>query len=967
MGMAQYTSFGYDFTSPGHSVWAFVFVSDPFLSSYDSANSNSGRLVYNNSDGTKTFINGTGLANGANIAWTTLTSLEHVAASGSTVLERIDNLGATGANPGSSGPGSLAGLLLNGIDTFTGSSGTDAVRSGDGADTLFGGAGADRLEGGTGNDTFRLTAGDFVAGESIVGDNSGVDHGTDTLQLENVGNLDLRIGSVGGIDTVNFFSGTSSLTVDGDGVGGTDQFKTFIGSAGADTVTFANAAGHNFSGLVFTNWTPGQDTINILTGANNSTTGTSQNDTFFLSGRANMDGGQGDDVFILDATSVPGDIAGGAGTDTIKLRSATYDFTSMVLSGVEQLIFDTGTSTATFNQAKINAGVVPAIVGSANVDAVVISGFGTIDASTLVLTSWTEGVDTLTLTDTAHAATAFTGSSHRDTILGNDNADILNGKGGADSLFGGTEADKFVFDAVALSDAQSAIFDTVKDYDQGGGAAYNFGEGDQIDLSALLSTAYNHGSGQAVSSLVRAVEDAGGTFANLQIDTDGTANGVNFITIARLDGIQAGNGVNVILDSTIPAGSTITSTVPSGSVSINDVSISEGNSGTKIETFTVTRTGGTAAFDVNFGTTDNSATVADSDYVATSGTLHFGTGVNTQTISVTINGDTRPESDEAFAVNLSGATNGATISDGLGIGTVTNDDIFPHAPTHDFNGDGKSDILWRSDGGTLVSWDVNDGQVIRTNDFGGVPSNWTMTGTGDFNGDGKVDLLWRSAAGTLVSWDLNDGQVLRTNDFGVVPSNWQVVGTGDFNGDGKSDFLWRSDAGTLVTWDINDGQVLRTNDFGQVPTNWKIAGTGDFNGDGKSDLVLRSDAGTLVTWDMNDGQVLRTNDFGVVPSNWKIAGTGDFNGDGKSDLVLRSDAGTLVTWDLNDGQVLATHDFGVVPSNWKIAGTGDFNGDGKSDLLWRSDAGTVVTWNINDGQVLGTHDFGVAPTDWHII
>ena len=111
-----------------------------------------------------------------------------------------------------------------------------------------------------------------------------------------------------------------------------------------------------------------------------------------------------------------------------------------------------------------------------------------------------------------------------------------------------------------------------------------------------------------------------------------------------------------------------------GSVSINDVTISEGDSGTKVATFTVTRSGGTAAFDVNYATSDGTATVADGDYVAASNTLHFGANQNTQTISVTINGDTKVEANETFNVDLSNATNGATISDSQGIGTITNDD-----------------------------------------------------------------------------------------------------------------------------------------------------------------------------------------------------------------------------------------------------------------------------------------------------
>jgi Ca2+-binding RTX toxin-like protein len=132
------------------------------------------------------------------------------------------------------------------------------------------------------------------------------------------------------------------------------------------------------------------------------------------------------------------------------------------------------------------------------------------------------------------------------------------------------------------------------------------------------------------------------------------------------------------LDDISVVAADMTSAAPT--VSINDVTISEGNSGTEAATFTVTRSGGTAAFDVNFATSDGTATVADSDYVAASDTLHFGANQNTQTISVTINGDTKVEPNETFNVLLSDATNGATISDSQGVGTITNDDVSPPPP-----------------------------------------------------------------------------------------------------------------------------------------------------------------------------------------------------------------------------------------------------------------------------------------------
>jgi Ca2+-binding RTX toxin-like protein len=223
----------------------------------------------------------------------------------------------------------------------------------------------------------------------------------------------------------------------------------------------------------------------------------------------------------------------------------------------------------TFSQAQIDSGFVPAITGSAAGDAVVITspsfsgGLFHIDASTLVLNSWTDNSDILLLSDNVNnASTSFVGSSHPDQIHGNDGADFLNGEGGRDALIGGAGADTFIFDAVALTDAHSGIFDVVSDYDRGLGGAYDFGEGDQIDLSALLSTAYNHGSGQAVSALLRLVDDHGGAL-DLQIDTDGTANGVSWTTMAELDGLRPGDHVSVILDSSLPPVSIVRTDVTS--------------------------------------------------------------------------------------------------------------------------------------------------------------------------------------------------------------------------------------------------------------------------------------------------------------------------------------------------------------------------------------------------------------------
>jgi hypothetical protein len=111
-------------------------------------------------------------------------------------------------------------------------------------------------------------------------------------------------------------------------------------------------------------------------------------------------------------------------------------------------------------------------------------------------------------------------------------------------------------------------------------------------------------------------------------------------------------------------------------LSINDVTVTEGNSGTTNATFTVTKSGPSdTSVDVDYATANGSAT-ASTDYQSTSGTLKFDTNETQKTLTVPILGDTAVEPDETFFVNLSNARN-ATISDSQGVGTIVNDDAPP--------------------------------------------------------------------------------------------------------------------------------------------------------------------------------------------------------------------------------------------------------------------------------------------------
>jgi Calx-beta domain/Domain of unknown function (DUF4214)/WD40-like Beta Propeller Repeat len=109
-------------------------------------------------------------------------------------------------------------------------------------------------------------------------------------------------------------------------------------------------------------------------------------------------------------------------------------------------------------------------------------------------------------------------------------------------------------------------------------------------------------------------------------------------------------------------------------ISIDDVTKVEGDSGTTDAVFTVRIPFASAlAVSVHFATADSTATTANNDYQATSGDLTFDPGDTSKTITLTISGDTTPEPDEIFFVNLSNPVN-AQFTDGQGAGTIRNDD-----------------------------------------------------------------------------------------------------------------------------------------------------------------------------------------------------------------------------------------------------------------------------------------------------
>jgi len=108
-------------------------------------------------------------------------------------------------------------------------------------------------------------------------------------------------------------------------------------------------------------------------------------------------------------------------------------------------------------------------------------------------------------------------------------------------------------------------------------------------------------------------------------------------------------------------------------ISINDVSVTEGNSGTKAATFTLTLSGPSVEPIAIRAITAPGTATESSDYNPINLVVIFQPGVVTRTLDVSIIGDTNLEPNETFFVNLSEPF-GTTIADGQGVGTILDDD-----------------------------------------------------------------------------------------------------------------------------------------------------------------------------------------------------------------------------------------------------------------------------------------------------
>jgi Metallo-peptidase family M12B Reprolysin-like/Calx-beta domain len=168
-------------------------------------------------------------------------------------------------------------------------------------------------------------------------------------------------------------------------------------------------------------------------------------------------------------------------------------------------------------------------------------------------------------------------------------------------------------------------------------------------------------------------------------------------------------------------------------LSIDDVTVAEGNFGTAAAIFTVSVSPPSASTVTVAYTTANGTATAPSDYAFTSGTLAFAPGSSSATIAVSVNGDVTNEASETLLVNLSSPVN-ATMTDGQGIGTITNDEasIAPAAIVDGTFEAGSPWPAWTIQSSTVFGAPLCDTATCGT-DFGPFDGrNWAYFGGANY-------------------------------------------------------------------------------------------------------------------------------------------------------------------------------------------------------------------------------------------
>ena len=202
----------------------------------------------------------------------------------------------------------------------------------------------------------------------------------------------------------------------------------------------------------------------------------------------------------------------------------------------------------------------------------------------------------------------------------------------------------------------------------------------------------------------------------------------------------------------------------------------------------------------------------------------------------------------------------------------TDRDVSLQTFVNDFNGDARTDLLWRhASSGQVWEYQLNGTTTTFSGGVATVGLDWRIEGTGDFNGDGRGDILWRNTStGQVWEYQLNGTATIFSGSVATVGLAWRIEALADFNGDGRSDILWRNTStGQVWEYQLNGTTTTFSGSVATVGLDWIIAGTGDFNGDEYADILWRNtNTGQVWQYQMNGTATTFSGSVATVGLEW---------------------------------------------------------------------------------------------------
>ena len=329
--------------------------------------------------------------------------------------------------------------------------------------------------------------------------------------------------------------------------------------------------------------------------------------------------------------------------------SADLTYTvSLTAASTEQVTVNyadagTGTATSGTDYTAITGGTLTFAVGATSQD-ITVSVTGDTDV---------EPHETVAVSLSSAANATISTATGTGTIVNDDGASSL-----SVSSLSVTEADTAIRFTVTLSTARSESARVTW---------WDTGEGTATAGQDYGATRYSSPGG---AWLTFAPGEISKTTDQIHVRQDGRDEGDETIIVAAS---EAADGTGRVTGT-----ATIKDDDGAPSLSIDSPSVTEGDSGSKNLTFTVTLDkAGTRQVTLDWAEGTGGTATSGTDYAAiTGGTLTFAAGTTSQTFDVSVTGDTTDEADETVVVTLSNAS-GATISTGTGTGTITDDDDPP--------------------------------------------------------------------------------------------------------------------------------------------------------------------------------------------------------------------------------------------------------------------------------------------------